>query len=466
MLRMMACFCVCLLLLAAGCGKEEPPEEPPVTRVKAPVKTPQDMVPVGEAGPLYVTRSPVKVGDYVECLRATNQPVPERWQGIQPDGPGADLPVTGLSRSEAELYAAWAMKSVPTREQWQQAGKIVGTRPYPWRDGEPAEPGTEVFLVRTWRPGSEGEAEARRRKEELPAELLARERRELKALRQELKQKVEALQARRAELWQEAKPAFFKLLEKQKDLVLREAEQKRTEVVEVLRNLWRDKGKLAARLKTQDLSLEETKKAVQAYEQQLTEAVARVESVRQNLQKQVKAAQERVIELTRRMEEVGEEQFARLPESVRSALEKSAQSVQDVREAARLKERLRDAMRELEQSDARAALPTAEELQQKIKEIEAEIQAVTEDEEVSARIEELQSKLHTLSEAVQREFLKEGVLKEKLSELVDLRARKEAIQAKLEALREMLGEQPEAPPEKPAEGPETEEKSTETAGQQ
>lgn len=69
-------------------------------------------------------------------IDATNKPGPSTWRG----GPPADRlrhPVSGVSQWEAEAYATWAGKRLPTREEWQAAAS-EGTL-YPW--GDVHEPG-------------------------------------------------------------------------------------------------------------------------------------------------------------------------------------------------------------------------------------------------------------------------------------------------------------------------------------
>ena len=69
----------------------------------------------------------------------TGQPGPRFWQDGQPPKDALDHPVVGISWYEANAYAKWVGKFLPTSAQWQRAatwGHSTGDRPaeakYPW----------------------------------------------------------------------------------------------------------------------------------------------------------------------------------------------------------------------------------------------------------------------------------------------------------------------------------------------
>jgi formylglycine-generating enzyme required for sulfatase activity len=69
---------------------------------------------------------------------------PDRWAGLSPDEPAADLPALGMSWREVQQYVAWRCAQsawcyrLPTETEWERAarGGIDGAR-YPWGEAPP-----------------------------------------------------------------------------------------------------------------------------------------------------------------------------------------------------------------------------------------------------------------------------------------------------------------------------------------
>ncbi len=130
---------------------QPPPQDPP--KNPDPVPTiPEGMVlvPAGEytigansgdefSGPehkvqlkgFYVDQTEVTNEQYAAFLKATNRAAPKGWVGGQPPGQPKE-PVTGVSFSDAEAYAKWAGKRLPTEEEWEVAASGSAHNLYPW----------------------------------------------------------------------------------------------------------------------------------------------------------------------------------------------------------------------------------------------------------------------------------------------------------------------------------------------
>lgn len=80
-------------------------------------------------------RHEVTVEEYGVFIEATGHSAPPQWQ----TGPPSDgrLPVTGVSFDDAQAYAAWIGKRLPTVEEWAWAARGAERRRFPWGNGPP-----------------------------------------------------------------------------------------------------------------------------------------------------------------------------------------------------------------------------------------------------------------------------------------------------------------------------------------
>ena len=80
--------------------------------------------------PFWIDAYPVTVKQFQAYREATGAPEPKFWRDPNYNGP--DQPVIGVTWQEAQKYAEWANKRLPTELQWEYAARGKEDRKYPW----------------------------------------------------------------------------------------------------------------------------------------------------------------------------------------------------------------------------------------------------------------------------------------------------------------------------------------------
>lgn len=86
--------------------------------------------------PFWIDIYPVTVGEFQKYLEETGATAPKFWRDPSFNGPLQ--PVVGVSWEQANAYAQWAGKQLPTEEQWEFAARGKDNRRYPWGNLPPS----------------------------------------------------------------------------------------------------------------------------------------------------------------------------------------------------------------------------------------------------------------------------------------------------------------------------------------
>lgn len=82
----------------------------------------------------YIDVYPVSNAEYARFVTATNRTPPQHWKdGVLPSEI-ADHPVVFVTWRDANAYAQWAGKLLPTGQQWEKTARGTRGTAYPWGD--------------------------------------------------------------------------------------------------------------------------------------------------------------------------------------------------------------------------------------------------------------------------------------------------------------------------------------------
>ncbi len=153
------CFIIGVVASLVACGGDEDPEDSvdldtSSVGVPAPIDVEEMiLVPAGEVrlgtnlktdltfgteadsevvfvAAFYIDKYEVTNKQYAEFVSETGHRKPKFWGDTMLNAP--EQPVVGVNWEDAEAYAVWAGKRLPTASEWEKAARGIDGRLYPW----------------------------------------------------------------------------------------------------------------------------------------------------------------------------------------------------------------------------------------------------------------------------------------------------------------------------------------------
>ena len=94
--------------------------------------------------PYAIDCYPVTNAEYEIFVRETDYPPPSHWKRGKSPAKEANLPVVYVSWHDANAYAQWVGKRLPTEAEWEKAARGADGRVYPWGDEFEPQPVDEA----------------------------------------------------------------------------------------------------------------------------------------------------------------------------------------------------------------------------------------------------------------------------------------------------------------------------------
>lgn len=141
----LSCLLSCLaLLVCAGWSEPNAPPEGMVLVPAGPFTMGTDheggILSEGDAGPahevrlpgFYIDKTEVTNAQYQQYCDATGYAPPPYWKNGKYAAGAGNQPVRFVNWWEAQAYAAWKGKRLPTEAEWEKAARGTDARNYPW----------------------------------------------------------------------------------------------------------------------------------------------------------------------------------------------------------------------------------------------------------------------------------------------------------------------------------------------